>query len=134
MAAPTEVLTHGSAALFPLTDEPSATPAILIEKLGKKVTREHTYIKNVNQTDVRYKGLNPTLTLSFSGQLNSTTLTLAVAGPGATVSTVSNLAATYRTIDPAVGATFVLDWEDDVERINDMPMTKFDIVIKNFIV
>ena len=134
MSAPTEVLTHGSTALYPVTDEPTASPTVLIEKIGKKVTREHTYVKNVNQTDVRYKGLNPTLTLSFTGQLNSTTTGLAVAGPGATVSSVSNLASTYRTIDPAVGATFALDFEDDVERINDAPMTKFDVVIKNFIV
>lgn len=131
MAAPTEVLSHGTAALYPLTDEPTGSPTILIEKITKKVSREHTYIKNVNQTDVRYKGLNPTLTLSFTGQLNATT-GLAIAGPGATVTSVSNLSTTYRTIDPAVGAAYVLDFEDDVERINDAPMTKFDIVFKPF--
>lgn len=134
MAAPTEVLTKGTAGAWALTDEPTSSPTIMVEKISRKSTREAVWVKNVNQTDVRCKLTNPTLTFSFTGQLNSTTTGIAVAGPGATISSLSNFATTYRTFDPAIGTLFALDFTDDVERLNDAPMTSFDVVHKTFVV
>ena len=133
MPAPTEVLTAGTAALYVVSHEPAATPTIKVDNLSKKSSREVVEIANVNRSTVRVKRLNPKLVFSFEGEV-ALSSGLGTEGPGETVATLANFAATYRDFDNAVGTLVLGDFDDKQGFIEDRPMTSFDVTHYSFVV
>ena len=128
MAAPSEVLSHGTASsVLTISDEPASTPTVKVTKLSRKASRDEVLVKNTNQVVVRVKRPNPVLTFSFEGQI-ALASGLAAQCPGSVVSSLANLAADFRTFDEAVGTLILGDTEDSLENLNDAPETKFDVV------
>lgn len=128
MAAPQEVLSHGTAqTVLTISDEPASSSTVKVEKLSRKSTRDKIEVKNTNQCVVRTRYCNPTLRLSFEGQI-ALASGLAVQAPGSAVSSLASFAADYRTFDEATGILVLEDPEDSLENLNDAPMTKFDVV------
>ncbi len=126
MAAPTEVLTTGTASLFVVSHEPAITSTVKVDEITFKSARNRVEIQNVNQTVVRVKRTNPILTISFSGE-RTLTSGLAVEGPGEVIASLANFGASYRDFDNTVGELILGDPEDKVGFIEDRPMTSFDI-------
>lgn len=127
MAAPAEIIVHGTASLRTVVDEPSSSPTVLVESISRKGAREDVQIKNTRRTTVRVKRVNPILTLSFKGEIAQES-GLAVLGPGKAVASLANFAGVYREFDPSTGTLVLGDPEDEVEVIEDRPMTTFDVV------
>lgn len=128
MAAPAEVLSHGTAqSVLGISDEPASTPTVKVEKLSRKASRDEVQVKNTNGVVVRVKRPNPILTFSFEGQI-ALASGLAAQCPGSAVTSLANLAADYRTFDEAAGTLILGDTEDSLENLNDAPATKFDVV------
>lgn len=128
MAAPTELITHGTAqSYYDLDDEPSNTPVIKVGELAYKFDRDMTASKNVNGTTVFEAHSDPRLVISFTGQINATA-GLAAQGPGSEVSALANFAATFRTMDYAVGTMIMENIEDSVKHLErGVASTKFDV-------
>ncbi|HSJ03338.1 MAG: hypothetical protein ACAI34_20725 [Verrucomicrobium sp.] len=126
MPTPEEVITHGTASLRSVVDEPEGSPTVLVEKLGRKASRTRVEIKNTRQTVKRVKEVNPIFVMSFDGEINEES-GLAVAHPGTAVVTVANFSDTFREFDPTVGSLVLGETQDDIEAIEDRPVVKFDI-------
>lgn len=128
MAAPSEVITHGTAqALNAITNEPTVTPTVKVAEISKKGERNLIETKNVNEAVVYVAAVTPKLTISFKGQL-ALDSGLGDEGPGVAISTVSNFAAVDRDFDPSVGKHILNNTEDSTKNLDTAANTSFDII------
>lgn len=135
MAAPAEVIIHGTSASGDLVDEPSNTPSVLVESLSFKFTRERIEYRNRNKAFRKLKYVNPLLVMAFAGFLTAAAGSGNVGGAhaGTEVASLSNFAAERRGMDPAVGTLILEDPEDELTLEEDSK-TKFNVLHAPFVV
>lgn len=137
MAAPTSVITHGTAAAGDLTNEPANTPGVLVESLTFKFTRERREYRNSLYAFRILKYVNPLLVMSFAGWLTSAASSSNVGGkePGAEVSALANFGAARRTFDATTGTvgTMIMEDPEDELSIEEDAKTKFNVLWAPFV-
>jgi hypothetical protein len=120
MAAPTAVLTHGSA--IDLVDEPSVSSVIQVESFTFTGNRDERQSKNYDGSVFRIQKRNPHAKIALKGYQNGSGLGsgISIQEAGTEIASLSNFAATRHGCDNAVGAILLdsisdeLTVEDDV--------------------
>lgn len=137
MAAPSSVISHGTAASGDITDEPTNTPSVLVESVNFKFTRERREYKNRLGALRKLKYVNPLVVIAFAGWITSDASSTNIGGcePGKEIAALSNYAAARRTFDPVtstVGTLIAEDPEDDLS-IEEDAKTKINILWAPFV-
>lgn len=109
MAAPTAVLTHGSA--IDLVDEPASSSVIQAEKFNFKGAREERKSRKYDGSTFRIQKRDPHATMTLNGFILGSGL--AIQEAGTEVTALANFAATRHGCDPAVGAILLDEVDDD---------------------
>lgn len=108
MAAPTAVLTHGSA--IDLVDEPASSSVIQAESFTFTGNRDERQSKKYDGSVFRIQKRNPHAKMSLKGFILG--VGLAIQEAGTEVTALANFAATRHGCDPAVGAILLDEVED----------------------
>lgn len=119
MAAPTAVLTHGSA--IDLVDEPVSSSVIQSESFTFTGNRDERQSKLYNGSVGRIQKRNPHAKMSLKGFILGAGL--AIQEAGTEVTALANFAATRHGCDPAVGAIILDDVEDSLTIEDDVQIS-----------
>jgi len=119
MAAPTAVLTHGSA--IDLVDEPTSSSVIQSESFTFTGNRDERMSKKYDASAFRIQKRNPHAKMVLKGFILGSGL--AIQEAGTEVTALANFAATRHNCDPAVGAILLDDVEDSFTIEDDVQIT-----------
>lgn len=119
MAAPTAVLTHGSA--IDLVDEPSTSSVIQAESFTFTGNRDERQSKKYDGSVFRIQKRNPHAKIALKGYILG--VGIAIQEAGTEITALANFAATRHGCDNAVGAIILDDVEDSFTVEDDVQIS-----------